>query len=60
MAGSSLGVEVKGTFEESKTGEVLFAYYADGSEKLSLNVGFGTGFNEGIDVTARTAIIWQF
>ena len=38
VTGSSLGLEVKGTFEESKTGEVLFAYYADVSEKLSSNV----------------------
>lgn len=59
-AGSSLGLEVSGSFEEDKTGEVLLGYYADFNDSLSLNIGVGTGFNEGADVTARTAIIWQF
>ena len=59
-SGSSVGLEVEGTFEEDKTGEVLFGYYADFSEHLSLNLGVGTGFNEGVDVAARTAVIWKF
>jgi len=58
--GSSLGLEVEGSFEEDKTGEVLLGYYADFSDKLSLNIGVGTGFNDGVDVAARTAIIWSF
>lgn len=60
VPGSSLGLEVSGTSEESKTGEVLLDYYADVSDKLSLNIGVARGFDDGADVTARTAIIWQF
>ena len=60
LPGSSLGLEIEGSFEEEKSGEVLIGYYADVSDQLSLNMGLGSGFNEGADITARTAIIWQF
>ena len=40
--------------------EVLAGLYFEASEKLSLNLGLGTGVDGGPDLTVRTALVWRF
>jgi len=59
-AGVALGIEITGTFEDEEDGEVLGAIYGDIGDRLTINVGVGAGFNSDVDLTVRTALIWQF
>lgn len=40
--------------------EALLGLYFEASERLSINLGIGTGFDGGPDVTVRTGVIWRF
>ena len=40
--------------------EVLAGLYFEASERLSLNLGLGTGVDGGPDLTVRTALVWRF
>jgi hypothetical protein len=53
------GLEVAGTFEDGKEGEILLAIFADPRPWLTVNVGLGTGFDGGADLTVRTAFIFK-
>lgn len=53
------GSEAQGSFEESEH-EILVGLYFDASERLTLNVGVGTGLSDSeIDLSIRTALIWH-
>jgi len=54
-----VGVELLDSFESFETSEVLIAYYGELSERFTLNVGIGTGLDEGPDRTARLGFIWR-
>jgi len=56
----AIGLEVAGSFEEEKEGEVLVGMFADPTPWLTVNVGIGTGFNEGPDVSFRSAFVFRF
>lgn len=55
----AVGLEVAGSFEDEKEGEVLLGIFADPLPWLTINVGVGTGFNDGIDLSVRTALIFK-
>lgn len=40
--------------------EVLAGLYFEASEALSLNLGLGTGIDDGPDLSVRTALVWRF
>lgn len=53
------GLEAQGSLEESEH-EVLVGLYFDTSDRLTLNVGVGTGLSDSeIDLSIRTALIWH-
>lgn len=56
----ALGLEVLGSLESNGSSEALLGYYGTLSESFSINVGVGTGIDEGPDWAARTAFIWRF
>lgn len=56
----ALGLEVAGSFEEHKSGEVLAGLFYEPIHGLQLNAGIGTGFNNDVDLTVRTAVVWVF
>jgi hypothetical protein len=53
------GLEVAGTFEDDQEGEILLGIFADPRPWLTINVGVGTGFNGGGDLSVRTAFIFK-
>jgi hypothetical protein len=53
------GLEVTGTFEDDKEGEILLGLFADLRPWLTINVGVGTGFNGGADLSVRSAFIFK-
>lgn len=54
------GLEVAGSFEEEKSGEVVAGVFSELTHDLQINVGVGTGFNSEVDLTVKTALIWRF
>lgn len=55
-----VGLEVAGSFEDEKSGEVVAGVFCELTHDLQINVGVGTGFNNDVDLTAKTALIWRF
>jgi len=55
-----LALEVAGNLEGNKSGEVVSGIFYEASNRFQVNVGMGTGFNNEIKLTIKTAIIWQF
>lgn len=55
-----VGLEIAGSFEAENSGEAILGVYAELSHDLQVNVGVGTGFNHGGDLTVKTAVIWRF
>lgn len=55
-----VGLEVAGSFEEEKSGEVVAGVFSELSHDLQINVGVGAGFNNDVDLTVKTALIWRF
>lgn len=55
-----IGLELFGSLEGNGSSEILIGYYGELSKRFSLNAGVGTGFDDGPDWSARTALIWQF
>lgn len=55
----AVGVEVAGSFEDEKEGEVLIGVFSDPTPWLTVNVGVGTGFNRGADTTFRSALVFR-
>ncbi len=55
-----LGLEVAGSLEEEKSGEIVAGLFYEPMHGLQLNVGVGTGFNNEVDVTVKTALVWVF
>ncbi|MBL4622534.1 MAG: hypothetical protein JKY89_09055, partial [Immundisolibacteraceae bacterium] len=53
----SLGLEVSGSLEEKKSGEVVAGLYYELNHGMQINAGVGTGFNSDVDFTAKTAFI---
>jgi len=56
----AIAVEAAGSFEGDNEGEVLVGLFADPAPWLSVNIGAGTGFNGGADLTFRSALIFRF
>ena len=56
----ALGLEIAGSFEEERSGEVLTALFYEPIHGLQLNIGVGTGFDNDVDVTVKTAVVWVF
>lgn len=56
----SAGLEAAGSFEERQSGEALLGLYAEITHDLQINVGVGTGFNNGTDLVVKTALVWRF
>jgi len=55
-----VGLEVAGSFENEKAGEVVAGIFSELTHDLQINVGMGTGFNNDVDLTVKTALIWRF
>ena len=55
-----VGLEVAGRFEEEKSGEVVVGVFSELTHDLQINAGVGTGFNNEVDLTVKTALIWRF
>jgi hypothetical protein len=55
----AVGLEVRGTLEDENEGEVLAGTYFDLSRSFTVNVGMGTGFNDGLDLSVRTALVFH-
>lgn len=55
----AVGVESQGTFESGQTGEAILTLYADPTPALTVNIGIGTGFNDGHDLVVRTALVYR-
>lgn len=55
-----VGLEVAGSFEEEKSGEVVAGVFSELTHDLQINAGVGTGFNNEVDLTVKTALIWRF
>lgn len=55
-----VGLEVAGNFEEEKSGEVVAGVFSELTHDLQINVGVGAGFNNDVDLTVKTALIWRF
>jgi len=55
-----LGVEIAGELEGKKNGEVVIGIFNELTHHFQINVGIGTGFNDDVELTAKTAIIWRF
>lgn len=55
-----VGLEIAGSFEAENSGEAILGVYAELTHDLQVNVGVGTGFNHGGDLTVKTAVIWRF
>lgn len=56
----ALGLEVSGSFDEEKSGELLVGIFSEPFHGFQVNVGVGTGFNSETDVTVKTALVWVF
>ena len=56
----AFGLELNGSFENSNSSAVLIGYYGELSKQFSINAGIGTGVDNELDWSARTAFIWQF
>lgn len=54
------GFEVAGTFEDDREGEVLLGIFITPIPRLTVNVGIGTGFNGGADLSFRSALVFRF
>jgi hypothetical protein len=55
----SIGLELRGSLEPEGGAEAMAGYYFEASERVTFNVGLGTGFDDGPDATVRTALIWK-
>lgn len=55
----SVGLEVAGSFEKEKSGEVVAGVFFELTHDLQINAGVGAGFNNGVDLTVKTALIWR-
>ena len=56
----SVGLEVAGSLEDEKSGEIVAGLFSEITHNLQLNIGIGTGFNNDVDVTVKTAVIMRF
>ena len=56
----SLGVEVSGSLIDNPSGETVVGLYYELIHGMQINAGIGSGFNNDIDLTAKTAFIWWF
>ena len=54
------GIEVAGSFEGENEGEVLAGFFVDPTSWLTVNIGVGTGFNDGADLSFRSAFLFRF
>lgn len=55
-----VGLEVAGSFENENSGEVVAGIFSELTRNLQVNAGVGTGFNNDVDLTVKTALIWRF
>ena len=55
-----VGLEVAGSFEDERSGEVVAGLFSELTHRLQINVGVGAGFNSDVNMTVRTAFIWHF
>lgn len=55
-----IGVEVEGELENEKNGEIIAGIFNEFTHRFQFNVGVGTGFNNDVNLTVKTALIWQF
>jgi hypothetical protein len=53
------GLEVAGTLQDGEEGEILMAFLVDPLPWLTINVGLGTGFNGGTDLSLRSAFVFR-
>lgn len=56
----ALGLEVAGSLEDERSGEVVAGIFLELTHDLQLNAGAGVGFNNDVDLTVKTALIWRF
>jgi len=56
----SVGLEVAGSLEDEKSGEVVAGLFSELTHNLQINIGIGTGFKNDVDVTVKTAVILRF
>lgn len=55
-----VGLEVDGSFEKEKSGEVVAGIFSELTHDLQINLGVGAGFNNDVDLTVKTALVWRF
>jgi hypothetical protein len=56
----AFGIEAVDSFDHREDREVMLGGYFQPSHPLTINLGVGTGFDGGPDLTVRSAFIWQF
>ena len=54
-----VGLEVFGSFREAREPDVMFGYYGDLTERLSVKIVAGANTQDTRDRVARTEIVWQ-
>lgn len=56
----SLGLEVAGGLDGEDSGEVVVGLFSELTHQVQMNVGVGTGFNNDVSLTLKTALVWTF
>lgn len=55
-----MGIEIAGDLENEKSGEIVAGIFAELTHQFQMNAGIGTGFNNDVKLTVKTALIWRF
>jgi hypothetical protein len=55
----AVGLEAQGDLEGRAEHEALLGVYWTATDRLTLNLGYGAGIDNGPDYTLRTSLIWQ-
>ena len=56
----NLGIEMSGNLDDDPNGETIIGLYYELIHGMQINVGIGSGYNNDVDFTAKTAFIWWF
>lgn len=59
-AGHGIGLEVVRSLDNDGYAEAMVGYYAELSQRFTLNAGLGAGFDGGPDAAGHMTFIWRF
>jgi hypothetical protein len=55
-----LGLEVAGNLGAERGGEVVLGLFSELTHDFQINAGVGTGFDNDVTLTVKTALVWRF